>query len=116
MTEDEAEFDDEPDAFAERLADIDAAVASGELLDSSTFLEVPPDDRLLRAAACLERLERDRRFRTEAVEPSPFSVGRYRVESLLGAGGFGVVYLAEDVLLRRWVALKIPRTDVLFTA
>jgi serine/threonine protein kinase/formylglycine-generating enzyme required for sulfatase activity len=38
-------------------------------------------------------------------------LGRYRVEKLLGEGGFGRVYLAYDEPLRRLVAIKVPCPD-----
>jgi len=37
----------------------------------------------------------------------PRKIGRYHVERLLGAGGMGAVYLAEDPALKRHLAIKI---------
>ncbi len=36
------------------------------------------------------------------------TVGKYRIVSTLGSGGFGVVYLAEDTWIDKKVAIKVP--------
>jgi serine/threonine-protein kinase len=39
------------------------------------------------------------------------TLGRYRIEGPLGAGGMGEVFRAWDATLRRWVALKVVPRD-----
>ena len=38
-------------------------------------------------------------------------LGRYEIRSLLGAGGMGEVYQAEDTVLPRRVAIKLLTSD-----
>lgn len=43
-------------------------------------------------------------------EPSRVVLGRYVLQDSIGKGGFGIVYRAEDPLLRRAVAIKLLRS------
>ena len=51
--------------------------------------------------------------KTLAALPIPDRVGRYRIDLILGEGGFGIVYLGYDDQLTRPVAVKVPRAGVI---
>jgi serine/threonine protein kinase len=46
----------------------------------------------------------------------PQQIGRYRIEGVLGHGGFGLVYLARDEQLSRPVAIKVPHARLVAQA
>lgn len=63
----------------------------------SQFLDSSPDLLIAEAFAAGE----------EKSEPIKREISHYRIERLIGEGGMGKVYLAEDIKLNRQVALKL---------
>ncbi len=73
-----------------------------------------PDVLVLRACSLIERYDRRGRQRTsgarqEDLQEGQLVQGRYALKQVLGQGGMGRVWLAEDTLEKRPVALKEMR-------
>ncbi len=93
------------DGFVVRVGDSDSNDAWGETqapAQSNSALSTDSADSFLRQIAAVPasapQLEPDR---------SGQRISHYEVKSKIGQGGMGIVYAAEDVRLRRRVALKV---------
>ena len=102
---------DEHRAFLEEACAGDAELQDevGELLasleEAGDFIEQAPLVGAISSAIQGSAEERAQ----QAAPPSLIGrrIGRYEIQSLLGAGGMGEVYLTHDVMLDRRIALKI---------
>jgi WD40 repeat protein/tRNA A-37 threonylcarbamoyl transferase component Bud32 len=80
--------------------EVESLIAVADSGSAEGFLEVPAAESLLAWQADRAPLERGA------------EIGPFRIIRLLGQGGDGVVYEAEQVRPRRRVALKIPRAKL----
>jgi WD40 repeat protein/serine/threonine protein kinase len=109
-------FEDEE--LASWMAAGDDALAAGRRPEDVAAGAAPGLRRQLQAdLAYAGRVRQVLRRPTPAATPNlPWTrLARFQIRRELGQGGFGMVFLAYDPLLRREVAIKVPRADALVT-
>src|SRR4030095_668744 len=93
---------------AELRHQVEALVSSLE--EAGDFIEYAP---LAGALSSVVEDSTDKSTKQNADAPSNLighRIANYEIQSLLGVGGMGEVYLARDVRLDRWIAVKILPT------
>lgn len=115
---------DIPHASITRVREIARKVAAAPQEQRRSVLESECDgDRVLRSRVEMMLLRQDQQQTLDAPAPKsepsfttgkmPDRVGKYTTLRILGEGGMGVVYLAEQDRPRRTVALKVIRPGLL---
>ena len=92
------------DGDADLRRELESLLAAHE--QRAVYTEKPPED----IAAGLYLAQQNNSAAGAAPLPPHTRIDRYEIRSLLGKGGMGDVYLAEDTTLRRLVALKLLPT------
>ena len=87
-------------------ASFDSAFQCVSMLDQ--LWPAPPDDRTVHSIPGLTYGPSD--------DDIPAELGRFRILRKLGQGGCGIVFLAQDPLLNRLVALKVPRPEAVLSS
>ncbi len=94
-------------------------LAAGKNPEVAEFAARFPDLREILLSKLADKDDLDVTSPHEASQTSPPDdnipqhIGRYRIEKILGKGGFGLVYLAHDEQLSRPVAIKVPHANLL---
>jgi len=119
MTDENLDPDDNLNELVmQALMHYDECLRTGRIGDTMVLVQVPGfQEHFELGQRALNELEAAIP-RSSKVRPSwaPDKIGRFKLHSVLGSGGFAVVYLAEDPLLDRMVALKVPRPHALVDA
>ncbi len=126
MTQDP--LDSYEDLFVEELSAYQSQLDRGEFGQNDSALETEiPDELRLAVDECRHCLDFLHETRIQAAIPSqgqenvrrqripivPTHIGRFEVLEQLGVGGFGIVFRGYDPMMRREVAIKIPRPELL---